>query len=118
MEKIRQPSPLGGLKPALTHDTQPTYMSRKGGAGKKGSVSTAILGNRAKYGLNEGQDVVRMGRTHKAGPSGKTFSLTHTGPTRMSRKATGGATHDSPTYGVAGVSGSSAGANGYGVGGV
>ena len=80
MEKIRQPVPLGGLKPSLTHDSQPTYMSRSGGKSKKGSVSTAILGNRAKYGLAEGQDVVRMARTHKAGPSGSTFKLSCEGP--------------------------------------
>ena len=116
MEKIRQPTPLGGLKPALTQDSHPTYMGRNGGKGKKGSIGTAILGNRAKYGLAEGQDVVRMARTHKAGPSGNTFKLTHTGPTRMSRKASGSASHDSPTYGIAGVSGS--GGGGYGVGGI
>lgn len=114
MEKIRQTTPLGGLKPALTQDQGPVHMARTGGKGKKGSGFS--LTNRAKYGLSEGQDVVRMSRSEGKGPGGKTFSLTHTGPTRMSRRATGSASHDSTDYGIGGVTGS--GNNGYGVGGV
>jgi len=115
MEKIRQTSPMSGLHPVINHDAGPTYMSRSGGKGPRGNGGT-IITSRAKYGLAEGQDVVRMSRSGGSGPGGKNFGLTHTGPTRMSRKATGSASHDEKTYGVAGVSGN--GGTGYGVGGI
>lgn len=117
MEKIRQTTPLGGLKASPTQDSGPTYMSRSGGKGKKGGGPSSLPpATRAKYGLAEGHDVVHMSRSGGSGDNGKTFSLTHTGPTRMPRRDKGSASHDSTDFGVGGVTGS--GGSGYGVGGI
>lgn len=117
MEKIRQTTPLGGLQPSPTQDSGPTYMSRSGGKSKRGGGPSSLPpSNRAKYGLAEGQDVVHMSRSGGSSAGGAKFSLTHEGPARMPRKDKGSASHDSTTFGIAGVTGS--GGSGYGVGGV
>ena len=116
MEKIRQWTPMDGLaRSVITHDAQPTRMSRSGGKGPRGN-GNALPPNRAEYGLGLGKDVVRMSKQVGSGPSGSTFKLQADGPGRSGRSPKASITHQGRDYGVAGVSGS--GGGGYGIGGI